>query len=352
MANCAPKGRGAITNASGRFEQWQREAFDDGWSEQEQLPLRTVLTADSSRSVISYNESPDVSLDRSINPYRGCEHGCVYCFARPSHAWLGHSPGLDFESRIHYKPDAPQVLRRELAAKGYDCAPLMLGVNTDAYQPSERRLRITRQLIEVLAEHRHPFVLITKSSLVERDIDLLAPLAQERLVSVAVSITTAERSLSRQMEPRAAAPQRRFETLQRLSEAGIPTGIFVAPVVPALTDHELESLLEQGREAGALFARYILMRVPREVEGLVTQWLQEHHPDRAEHVLSRLRDCHGGKAYDSKFGTRMTGTGPYAELIRQRFHKACKRLGFAEAPPLDVSQFISGHPSRQQMDLF
>ncbi len=349
------RGRGALGNPDNRYDTQTLEYVDDGWGSLEARPDRipTELHVDRARSVIAYNDSPDVPFDRSINPYRGCEHGCIYCFARPAHAWLGWSPGLDFETRLTWKPDAPEILRRELARPGYRCAPLALGINTDAYQPIERRLRLTRRLLEVLAGCGHPVSIVTKSAGVERDLDLLVPMAEAGRVSVAVSLTTLDATLARRMEPRAAAPHRRLQTIRRLSEAGVPVSVLVAPVIPVLTDGELEALLAAAREAGALDAGHVLLRLPREVAPLFEEWLAVHEPGRAAHVLARLRDCRGGALYDSRFGARMTGTGPYADLIAQRFRLARRRLGFPGLPPLDCSGF---RPPRagddRQLDLF
>jgi DNA repair photolyase len=336
------RGRGAGSNPDNRFAEHRREAFDDGWGALDEPvpPLRTELLNDTSKSLITYNDSPDIPFDRSINPYRGCEHGCVYCFARPSHAYLGLSPGLDFESRIFHKPDAAALLRKELAKPGYACAPIALGVNTDAYQPVERSLGITRAVIEVLAEFSHPFSLVTKSALVERDLDLLTFLAQRHLVQVAVSVTTLDRSLSRALEPRAAAPARRLETIRRLRAAGVPVMVLLAPVIPFLNDHEMEAILAAVREADALDAAYILLRLPHEVKGLFKDWLATHAPLKADRVMNRLRDCRGGKDYDSRFGTRMRGEGEYADLLSRRFRLAKQKLGFPGlCTPLDTGQF-------------
>jgi len=347
------KGRGAVISPDNRYQTHTRDAVDDGWGSLDEpaAPLATTLTADASRSVISYNDSPDVPFDRSINPYRGCEHGCVYCFARPTHAWLGLSPGLDFEARLFYKPDAAALLRGELAARSYRCAPLALGVNTDAYQPAERRLGVTRAVLEVLAEARHPLGVVTKSALVERDLDILAEMATERRAEVAVSITTLDRELARRLEPRAAAPQRRLETIARLSEAGVPVSVLVAPIIPVLTDSELEAILAQAREAGARAAGYVMLRLPHELKDMFRAWLAHHEPLKAEHVMNRVRDLRGGRDNDPAFGRRMRGTGPYAELIAQRFRAAHRRLGYGELPALDCSGF---RPPRTmpQMELF
>lgn len=323
------KGRGASSNIVSRFDQMKRDDFDDGWGilDEELAPLRTEVAIDATRKVITYNDSPDISFDRTINPYRGCEHGCIYCYARPSHAYLGLSPGLDFESRLQAKPDAAEILRKELAKPGYRCAPIALGMNTDAYQPIEREYRITRGILEVLAECKHPVSLVTKSALVERDIDLLAPMAKQGLASVYVTITTLDRSIARQLEPRAAAPERRLETLRRLSEAGIPTGVMVAPVIPALTDSEMEHILEMAAAAGVNGAGYVLLRLPHELTQLFEDWLRLHYPLKAEHVLSLIRQSRGGKLYDATFKKRMKGEGLFADMIANRFRLACQRLG-------------------------
>lgn len=335
------KGRGAAYNPANRYQERHGEAFDDGWGSLEggPAPLPTELLRDDSRSVISWNRSPDVPFDRSINPYRGCEHGCVYCFARPTHAYLDCSPGLDFETRIFYKPRAAELLEQELSKRGYDCRPIALGVNTDAYQPAERRLRITRAVLEVLLACRHPVGIVTKSALVERDIDLLAALAQQRLVHVMVSVTTLDAGLARSLEPRAAAPHRRLQTIRTLTEAGIPVGVLVAPLIPVLNDPELEQILETVREAGARTAGYVMLRLPHEVKDLFRDWLQRHRPLQAEHVMNRVRDLRGGRDNDSSFGQRMRGSGPFADLIEQRFRRALRRLAFPGLPDFDCSRF-------------
>lgn len=350
----AIKGRGAIGNRSGRFESLERQKVYDGWESPYDEPprLRSTLGVDHSRRVISFNESPDLPFDRSINPYRGCEHGCVYCYARPTHAYLGLSAGLDFESRLFYKPDAAVVLGRELSRPGYRCAPIMLGANTDAYQPAERTLRITRGIIEVLAASNHPLRIITKSSLVERDLDLLAPMAERGLCAVAISITTFDTAITRKMEPRACAPARRLRTVKTLADAGIPVEVPVAPVVPVLTDSELETILERARDAGATDAWYTLIRLPREVAELFGDWLREHFPLKAEHVLNRIRDSRGGRCYESGFGTRMRGRGVYADLLERRFQVAYRRLGFPGNAPLDVTRFRAPARDTAQMTLF
>jgi DNA repair photolyase len=350
----APRGRGARSNPDNRFAEHAHELVDDGWGslDAEAPPLRTILGKDTSRTVISYNRSPDVGFDRSINPYRGCEHGCVYCFARPTHAYLGLSPGLDFESRLFYKPDAAALLRMELAAPQYRCAPIAVGINTDAYQPVERRLHITRAVLEVLRECRHPFTIVTKSALVERDLDIISEMAQEHLVQVMVSVTTLRHVLARKLEPRATAPARRLETIARLSAAGVPVGVLAAPLIPVLTDSELESILTRAREAGAISAGYVLLRLPHEVKDLFREWLAEHEPTQAEHVMQRIRDSRGGKDYDAAFGTRMRGTGLYADMIAQRFRAACNRLGFGAGPELDCGRFRAPRVDRPQLELF
>lgn len=350
----APRGRGARSNPDNRFESHSRELVDDGWDnlEQDPPPLRTTLTKDTSRSIINYNQSPDVGFDRSINPYRGCEHGCVYCFARPTHAYLGLSPGLDFESRLFYKPDAADLLRKELAAPGYRCAPIAVGINTDAYQPVERRLGITRAVLEVLRECHHPFTLVTKSSLVERDIDILAEMAREPLVQVMVSITTLSHELARKLEPRAAAPLRRVQTIRRLHEAGIPVGVLVAPLIPVLTDSEMETLLAQAREAGAGSAAYVLLRLPHEVKDLFREWLAEHEPTKAEHVMERIRDSRGGKDYAAEFGARMRGSGVFADLLAQRFRLVYQRLEFQPPLQLATHRFRAPRIKTAQLELF
>ena len=336
------KGRGALSNPAGRFERHQRQAVDDGWY-QEQVPdfIPASIEPDRARSVIARNDSPDIPFEQSINPYRGCSHGCVWCYARPSHSYLGLSPGLDFETRLFYKKDAGKLLEEELSHPKYVCKPITLGANTDPYQPIERRMRVTRDLMEVLARCRHPVTVITKSALVLRDLDLLADLAKDGLAGVGVSITTLDVELKRVMEPQAASPHARLEAVRRLSEAGVPTGVMVAPVIPALTDHEMEGILEAAAAAGARWAGYVLLRLPHEVKDLFREWLAVHYPDRAEHVMSLVQQMRGGKDYDSSFGTRMRGTGPLAELLRCRFQVACRRhgLGTGRHQPPNTSLF-------------
>ncbi|HLB79452.1 MAG TPA: PA0069 family radical SAM protein [Dongiaceae bacterium] len=326
----ARKGRGAVGNATGRYEPTRREAIDDGWGTAEDddpPPLRTTVTIDATRTIIARNQSPDVPFDRSINPYRGCEHGCVYCFARPTHAWLGLSPGLDFESRLFAKPDAPELLARELARPGYRPAVIALGTNTDPYQPIEREQRITRRILEVLAACNHPVGIVTKSALVARDIDILAPMAARRLARVYVSVTTLDRELARRLEPRAPTPARRLETMRALAAAGIPVGVMVAPVIPALTDNEIERILEAAAAAGATSGGHVLLRLPLEIKELFQDWLAAYAPLKARRVLDLVRQTRGGELYRAAWGTRMTGTGPYAESIARRFDLAVKRCG-------------------------
>jgi DNA repair photolyase len=311
------------------------------------------VTADSSRTVIARNDSPDVPFRQSINPYRGCEHGCIYCYARPSHAFLGLSPGLDFESRLFAKYDAAALLDRELRLPGHVPDPIALGANTDPYQPVERRLRITRAVLEVLARFRHPFTIVTKSALVERDLDILAPLARENLCAVYVSVTTLDRALARALEPRAAAPQRRLQAIGALAEAGVPTGVMFAPVIPALNDHELEPVLAAAAAAGARAAGQVLLRLPRELQELFGQWLETHAPLRAAHVISLVRQTHGGRANDPRFGARMTGSGDYARILSGRFALACRRLGLNREPlKLDTGRFALPPRSGDQLALF
>jgi len=350
----APRGRGARSNPDNRYESVTREAVDDGWGslDEDLPPLRTHLSVDTSRTVITYNQSPDVGFDRSINPYRGCEHGCVYCFARPSHAYLGLSPGLDFETRLFYKPDAAAQLRKELAAPGYRCAPIAVGINTDGYQPVERKLGLTRAILEVLRDCDHPLTVITKSMLIERDIDILAPMAAKGLVHVSVSVTTLRHELARKLEPRATAPRRRVEIIRNLHDAGIPVGVMVAPTIPVLTDSELEDILAAARAAGADSAGYVLLRLPHEVKDLFREWLAEHAPTQAAHVMERIRDSRRGKDYQAEFGMRMRGSGVYADLIAQRFRLAHQRLGFDGGRDLTARLFRPPRLVTDQFELF
>jgi len=323
------KGRGALSNSEGRFESRRITAVDDGWYRDERPGNgpATVARPERARSIITRNRSPDVPFDRSINPYRGCEHGCVYCFARPSHAYLNLSPGLDFETRLFYKENAAEVLERTLSRRGYRCAPVVLGTNTDPYQPLDRRLMLTRQLLEVLYRFRHPVSIITKGSHVQRDLDLLGAMASENLASVCISITTLDDTLKRSLEPRAASPRRRLDAVAALSAAGVPVSVLAAPIIPAINDAELESIMARAAEAGARSAAYVLLRLPHEVAGLFREWLQAHYPERAEHVMSLIRQCRDGRTYDACFGKRMRGTGPFAELLARRFELACRRHG-------------------------
>lgn len=348
------KGRAAVSNRTGRFEAETREAFDDGWGGWDEVPdhISTTLTVDNARTIITYNNSPDVPFDRSINPYRGCEHGCAYCFARPSHAYLGLSPGLDFETRLFYKPDAPKRLKEELSARRYRPAPLALGINTDAYQPAERILRLTRGILEVLREARHPVSIVTKSALIERDLDILADMAASGLVQTAVSITTLNARLARSLEPRAASPSRRLQTIARLAAAGIPVALLAAPLIPMLNDMELEAILSAARNAGAADADYVLLRLPLELKELFSEWLETHEPLKAKRVMQRIYDARGGKAYDPAFGVRMTGTGEYAKLLQQRYRLAMKKRAFPGMPPFDTTLFRPPLQYGGQTDLF
>ncbi|MBL8447944.1 MAG: PA0069 family radical SAM protein [Zoogloeaceae bacterium] len=347
------RGRGSASVPDSRFLSWQRSEADDGWPRDEASAPRTQLLVDTARHVITYNQSPDISFDRSINPYRGCEHGCAYCFARPSHAWLGLSPGLDFETQLFWKPDAPGCLADELAHPAYRPAPLALGVNTDAWQPVERQTGLTRQLLQILAACRHPVSTITKSSLIERDIDLLATMAKLGIVKVMVSITTLDANLARRLEPRAASPARRLETLRKLSEAGIPTGVMFAPLIPGLNDHELETVLNAAAAAGARSAGWVLVRLPHEVGELFQEWLECHVPDRAARVMSLIGQTRGGQTYDARFGHRMRGQGPLASLYQQRMAVATRRLGLADPhPPLRSDLFTPPRRSNRQGELF
>ncbi|HSD60675.1 MAG TPA: PA0069 family radical SAM protein [Burkholderiales bacterium] len=324
-----PRGRGATFNPEGRFSAEAREAFDDGWGDLPEEPRQvpTTVSAETARSIISRNDSPDIPFTQSINPYRGCEHGCIYCYARPSHAYLSLSPGLDFETRLTAKVNAAELLRAELARPGYRCEPIALGANTDPYQPAEREWRITREVLEVLSECEHPLTITTKSALVERDLDLLAPMAEKRLARVYLSVATLDHELARKLEPRASAPRRRIEAIRRLALAGVPTGVFASPMIPALTDAQLETVLETAREAGAEDAGYTLLRLPHEVGELFKAWLERHYPLKAGHVMSLVRQMRGGAENDPAFGTRMRGEGVFADLLAQRFRVACERLG-------------------------
>jgi DNA repair photolyase len=336
------RGRGSVSNASGRYEPERRVALDDGWGslDAEPPPLRTSVTVDATRSIIARNKSPDISFDRSINPYRGCEHGCIYCFARPTHAYLGLSPGLDFESRLFVKPEAAKLLARELSAPKYKCEVIAIGTNTDPYQPIEREHRVMRQILEVLAAFNHPVGIVTKSALVTRDIDILGPMAVKGLVKVCISVTTLDRKLARAMEPRAATPERRLEAMATLNQAGVPCGVMTAPMIPGLNDAELEQILAAARDAGAKEAGYVALRLPLEIKDLFKEWLAERYPNRAERVMSLVRQMRGGKEYDSTFFQRGSGSGPVALLLNKRFRLATKRLGLNQRRlVLDTTQF-------------
>ena len=351
------KGRGSASRPDGRFERTTTVGEDDGWGSvyetgDEPPRIETTVREERARSIISRNDSPDVGFDQSINPYRGCEHGCVYCFARPSHAYLNLSPGLDFETKLFAKTNAAERLRVELAKPKYVPSPIALGINTDSYQPIERRYTVTREVLEVLAECRHPVSFVTKSKLILRDLDLLADMARQNLVHVYLSVTSLDNRLSAKLEPRAAAPHTRLKTIRALNEAGIPVGVLVAPVIPMITDSDLEHILEAAREAGAGSAGYVLLRLPHELKQIWREWLELHYPERATHVMSLLQQMHDGKDYESDFGIRMRGRGPFADLIGQRFKKAHKRLGFGRLTALECGQFVPPRPPSPQGQLF
>ncbi|ESR24797.1 PA0069 family radical SAM protein [Lutibaculum baratangense] len=348
------RGRGTATNRSGRYEALTRAIFEDGWGTVEELPpVRTEVTLETPKKIITRNQSPDISFDRSINAYRGCEHGCAYCFARPTHAYMGMSPGLDFETRLFAKPNAAELLEKELAAPGYECKTIAIGTNTDPYQPIEREHRITRQILEVLERANHPVGIVTKSALVTRDIDILSRMAGKGLAKVALSVTTLDRKLARALEPRAATPPRRLETIMRLAEAGIPTSVMVAPVIPALNDPEIEAILAAAAGAGAVGAGYVMLRLPLEIRDLFQEWLRENVPDRAERVMSLVRQMRGGKDYDAEWGTRMRGSGPIAWTIGRRFELAARRNGLNESRfPLRTDLFEPPVPKGGQLRLF
>jgi DNA repair photolyase len=348
------RGRGTVSNASGRYEPLARVAFDDGWQGLEQLPpFKTTVTADSTRKIITHNDSPDLSFDRSINPYRGCEHGCVYCFARPTHAYLGLSPGLDFESKLFMKPNAPELLERELSAPGYSPRTIAIGTNTDPYQPIERRFAIMRRILEVLDRAGHPVGIVTKSALVLRDLDILTRMAKRDLVKVAISVTTLDPKLARVREPRASTPSRRLGALRELVKAGVPASALVAPIIPAINDAEIERILEAVAEAGVRNAGYVLLRLPLEIKDLFREWLLENFPDRYRHVINLIRQTRGGKDYDSTWGKRMTGSGPIAWMIGRRFEVACERLGFnLTSAKTTTEHFQPPRPAAEQLDLF
>ncbi|MEM9967837.1 MAG: PA0069 family radical SAM protein [Pseudomonadota bacterium] len=348
------RGRAALSNHAGRFEQHARVAVSDGWAPEADLPvLRTQIRVERPRKIISYNKSPDLPFDRSINPYRGCEHGCVYCFARPGHAYLGLSPGLDFETQLISRPEAPALLERELGQKRYNVAPIAIGTNTDPYQPIEKEHQIMRQCLEVLARYKHPVAIVTKGSLIERDIDILSAMAADDLVRVGISVTTLDARLSRLMEPRAPAPLKRLHMIERLSKAGIPVRVAASPMIPALTDPELETILEAARQAGADYASWVMLRLPREVAPLFEEWVNAHFADRAKRILSRVREMHGGALYDATWYRRMRGHGPYAELLAQRFNLAVKRHGLqVKAPKLETQLFRPPRVRDEQYSLF
>jgi len=352
------RGRAAGFNPPNRFEKTRRDPFFDGWQPPDQgmrqdVMVPTTVTVESSRTVIARNRSPDLGFDRSINPYRGCEHGCIYCFARPTHAWLGLSAGLDFETRLFAKPDAAALLRQELSQPSYTCRPIAMGTNTDPYQPIEREHRITRDILGVLSDCRHPLIIITKSSLIERDIDILAPMAAKGLCGVGISVTSLDRSLARTMEPRACTPTRRLTTIRSRSEAGIPVRIMVAPIIPGITDHELEIILEAGRDAGASLASYILLRLPGEVKDLFVDWLETHFPTRRRKVLNTIRSLRDGKLNNARWGERMVGKGPFGKMIDMRFVMATRRLGLKrEGKTLRADLFRSPSRDDRQLSLF
>ncbi len=359
------RGRGATINPGGRYEAEQRVAEDDGWGSLGELPaFKTEIAYEKARSIITRNDSPDISFDRSINPYRGCEHGCVYCFARPTHAYLGLSPGIDFESKLTAKPDAAQLLEKELSSPSYQPRTIAIGTNTDPYQPIEKKLRIMRQVLEVLARFNHPVGIVTKSALVQRDIDILAPMAAKGLVKVALSVTTLDPKVARGLAPRppmggggwarrAASPPKRLETIRALAEAGIPVSVLVAPIIPAINEHEIERILDAAKAAGAQEAGYVLLRLPLEVRDIVQDWLLTHHPDKLRHVMSLIRSTRGGKDYDSQWGQRMVGSGPYAWMVGRRFEMAAERIGFnTTRKRLRTDLFVKPEKEKAQLSLF
>ncbi|TPL98963.1 PA0069 family radical SAM protein [Mesorhizobium sp. B2-3-11] len=347
------RGRSAGINPSGRFEPVSRHVFDDGWSSLEELPpFKTEVQVEKPRTIITRNESPDISFDRSINPYRGCEHGCVYCFARPTHSFMGLSPGLDFESKLFAKPDAARLLDKELSKDGYQPRTIAIGTNTDPYQPIEKQYRIMREILEVLEARGHPVGIVTKSALVVRDIDILSRMAERGLAKVALSVTTLDRMLARTMEPRASTPTKRLEAIRQLSDAGIPTSVMVAPIIPGLTDQEMERILDSAHHAGAREAGYVVLRLPLEVSPIFKDWLLRHYPDRYRHVMSLIRSMRDGKDYDSEWGKRMKGAGPYAWQIGRRFEITAKRLGLnAERRTLRTDQFVAAGKDQEQLML-
>ena len=353
------RGRGAVSNAVGRYEKQTRVLLDDGWDDGWRSedggppPLRTEVILDATRSIIASNKSPDISFDQSINPYRGCEHGCIYCYARPSHAYLGMSPGTDFESRLFAKPNAAALLAKELSAPGYVPRVIAMGTNTDPYQPLEKKMRITRSILEVLRDFKNPVAIVTKSPLILRDIDILSDMAKMGLAKAALSVTTLDRKLARVMEPRAGTPTRRLQAIQGLSDAGIPVGVMFAPAIPALNDHEMEAVLSAAADSGARSAGYVLLRLPLEIKDLFREWLETNTPDRAKHVMALVRSMRGGKDYDSNWNSRMTGTGPYAQMMARRFHMAVKRLGLnLPNAPLATHKFKRPARAGDQLALF
>ncbi|HUE63215.1 MAG TPA: PA0069 family radical SAM protein [Rhizomicrobium sp.] len=372
------RGRGALSNAVGRYEKQTRVLLDDGWPQSPGLasasepssgasdldfgwrpeddsppPIKTEVIHDATRSIIARNKSPDISFEQSINPYRGCEHGCVYCFARPTHAYLGMSPGVDFESRLFAKPNAASLLAKELSAPGYVPKVIAMGTNTDPYQPLEKKMRITRSILEVLRDFHHPVAIVTKSPLILRDLDILSDMAGMGLAKAALSVTTLDRKLARMMEPRAGTPTRRLQAIQGLNDAGIPTGVMFAPAIPALNDHEMEAVLSTAAGHGARWAGYVLLRLPLEIKDLFREWLETNTPDRAKHVMTLVRQMRGGKDYDSNWNSRMTGTGAYAQVMARRFHMALKRLGLNQSQvPLAVHKFRRPARLSGQLDLF
>ena len=348
------RGRGTSESPDARFLDTTRNAIDDGWDGMDPPePVLTTVTQEHPKTIISHNQSPDIPFEASINPYRGCEHGCIYCYARPSHAYMDLSPGIDFETRLFAKPDAAQLLRAELSKRNYKCTPIALGSNTDPYQPIEREWKITRSLLEVLNEFNHPLTIVTKSSLVERDLDILGELAQKRLVQVMVSVTTLDIDLARKLEPRATAPWRRLETIVRLKQAGVPTGVMFAPVIPVLNDPEMEKVLTRAADAGALTAGYVMLRLPHEVKQLFRTWLQTHYPLKAGHVMNRVSDIRGGRDNDPEFSSRMRGTGIYAAIIEQRFRAICERVGLNRTEvELETALFRRTAKQKNQMELF
>lgn len=348
------KGRAAQSNRPGRFERFDRDRIDDGWSQEDTQPtLRTDVSIERPRKVITRNTSPDLSFDRSINPYRGCEHGCIYCFARPTHAYLGLSPGLDFETRLIARPEASDILAKELRAKSYKPRLIAIGTNTDPYQPIEKEHQIMRRILKVLNDFNHPVGIVTKGTLIERDIDIIEEMATKGLVRVGISLTTLDASVSRKMEPRVPSPKRRLQTIQRLSDAGVQVRLMASPVVPGLTDHELEALLEAGAEAGAIAASWILLRLPREVAPLFKEWVEAEFPNHANKILGKVRESHGGKDYDAEWGKRLRGEGHYAQLISHRFKLACRRLGLQnDLPPLRTDLFQVPSQAGDQLSLF